>query len=831
MRGMMRLLWLLALLGACQQLGLGSPDGAGGKADDFSESREIEVVLTDPYCDVCTAADKDLLRQRSAESGIIAAVIDAIEGASETLDIAQFTFSVREIEEAILAARRDGVAIRVAINAAQKNGDTVANRLAAAGVEVRFIEGKTFGSDRPAGLQHAKFLIADGTTLVTGSNNWSSTGTTINEENTTVIRSSADDPLLAGFACHFEAMWESRLGDAGACSNDVVAFTPSSAPIGMLKDEIRAAKHSVDVLMHHLLFDDLVTVLAQAAERGVRVRLVANDGDQGEHTGGRWDRLRAAGGQIRYKSNNPDLFQLMHHKLAIIDGRVLINGSGNWSGSAFFNNYENYVRYADPDVVRPYRELFARLWTWSLSEEARAAGLTAAEQHARTTSIFFGNLHAHFEAADGDRSLDDGQSLRREPDGTETDLEGAGTIREAARFAYEYARDMGEMDFLALSPHTTDERIDDPPDLANMSRAGYGELVGVAGDVTAESDGRFVALPSMEWNTNSAGNHVGILGSAEIAKISRDRFDLLYGEFLPARAHAGDRPLLQLNHPRTFRRHDSLEGSWDQIFDVNLMEIPTNGERTKKFNDFGLDDFEPLASVRPDWLLGAALPDPAVVAATFENVRRASAPYARLMEVTVGRGNELGSEEPVNPSLGADPETGEIERFTRVHSDWDHYLLAGFELAPVAPHDNHLANWGTGHTSRTAIAAAALSERDVLDAVDQRAVYASEDQNLEIRFYAGGRVPMGARLATPASSVPLSITLADPDYAGDYQINVVTGVIGADSVTIAETLTAGAGTHALMLPIARGRQFVYLEILEIDADRMAWSAPIWIDGL
>jgi hypothetical protein len=482
-------------------------------------------------------------------------------------------------------------------------------------------------------------------------------------------------------------------------------------------------------------------------------------------------------------------------------------------------------------VVRPYRELFARLWTWSLSPESRAAGLTAAEQHASTTGIFFGNLHAHVEASDGSRALDDGKTLRRDQNGVETDLDGHDSVLEAARFAYEYARDMGEMDFLALSPHTTDERVDDPADLSNMSRAGYGEILDVAADVTAESTGGFVALPSMEWNTNSAGNHVGVLGSREIAKITRDRFDLLYGEFLRSRAHAGDRPMIQLNHPRTFSRSGFLSGSWDQVFDVNLMEIEKAGERTKKFNDFGLDDFEPLRSVREDWLLGAALPDPAVVDATLETIRAVSAPYARLMEVTVGRGTELGGEQPINPSMTEDPETGEITRFTRVHSDWDYYLLRGFELAPTAPHDNHLANWGTGHTSRTAIAAPSLSERDLLEGIEQRAVYASEDENLAVRLYADGRVPMGARLGTRAEKVSLAIHLADPDYGGGYQINVIAGTIGDDAIRIVDTIDTTAAVTEISVPVAAGRQFVYVEIFEVDADRMAWSAPIWIDRM
>lgn len=823
--------WLVLLLSASVSCGLTDRSdgaGAGGKADDFAHSRAVQVVLTNPFCDVCSQSDKDLLRERSP---ITAEVIATIDGATERLDIAQFTFSVREIEAAIARAHDRGVAIRMAMNAAQSQGDNVSTRLADHGVDVRFVSGKVVSADR-SGLQHAKFLIADNTRLITGSNNWSSTGTSINEENTMVIESSADDPLVAGFQCHFDALWDSKLDDAGGCSNDVVAFTPSSAPIAMLKTEIRAAQTSVDVLMHHLLFDDLVKVLAQAAERGVEVRIVANHGDEDEHVGSRWNRLRNAGGTVRYKSNNGDLFQLMHHKLAIIDDRVLINGSGNWSGSAFFNNYENFVRYARPDVVRPYRELFARLWMWSLSPESRAANMTAAEQHAATTRVFFGNLHAHIAASEGGQLLDDGKGLRREANGDEHDVESGGNLSEAARFAYEYARDMGAMDFLALSPHVKDDRDADGSDQANLSRAGYEELIAASADVTGESSGAFVALPSMEWNTNSAGNHVNILGSQALAKTTRDRFDHLWGEFLPSRDHAGDRPMVQLNHPRTIRRQEvSLKGSWDQIFGVNLMEIPTNGERTKKFNDYGLDDFEPLASVREDWILGVAMPEPTVVDATLENMRAAAAPYARLMEVTIGRGNELGSETAVNPSMTTDPETGEVSRFTRVHSDWDYYLLRGFELAPTAPHDNHLANWGTGHTSRTAIAASALGERELLASIDARAVYASEDENLAIRFYADDRVPMGSRVGT-RDAVSLSFSFDDPDYTGNYQVNLVVGTFGGSSVSVRDEGSVSGGVITVRsLDLPPGRHFVYLEVTETDVDRMAWSAPIWVDVL
>src|SRR5687768_9400368 len=158
------------------------PWGGDGKGDGWSSSREVQVVLTEPFCDVCTAADKTLLQERSPVTQKLVALID---GAQQSIDIANYTFSVRAIEEAILRAKMRGVAIRVAMDKGQEMGDTVATRLTAAGVPVRFVA----GGGNPAGLQHAKFMLVDKLTLATGSNNWSSTGTSINEESTIAIKS------------------------------------------------------------------------------------------------------------------------------------------------------------------------------------------------------------------------------------------------------------------------------------------------------------------------------------------------------------------------------------------------------------------------------------------------------------------------------------------------------------------------------------------------------------------------------------------------------------------------------------------------------------------
>ncbi|MDQ3335580.1 MAG: phospholipase D-like domain-containing protein [Myxococcota bacterium] len=806
-----------------------------GKGDGFGAERTIDVVLTEPYCDVCTADDKTFL---TARSPITKRIIELLDGAQTKVDIANYTFSVRGIEDAVLRAKTRGVAVRVAMDKGQAMGDTVATRLLAAGVEVKFVA----GGGSPAGLQHAKFMLVDDLTVATGSNNWSSTGTTINEESTIVIRSIDGDPILGGFTCHFKAIWNAKPQEAGACSNAEAAFSPSTQPIKMLKEELARATKSIDVLMHHLVFDDLVKELAKAAERGVKVRVIVNATDRAEHAGAAWTRLLAAGAQLRYKQTNGDLFQIMHHKLAVIDDRVVVNGSGNWSGSAFFKNFENYVRYRDPRIARPYRALYDRLWQWSLTGASLDAGKTAAQQHADETKVFFGNLHAHYAANATGAALDDGKAIRADANGVMQPIDVGNTPGDAARYAYEYARDDGGLDFLALTPHTTDDNgMLEAGDAANMLPDQFKQLSLIANDVTKNSSGTFVAIAGMEWSTNSTGNHVNIFGSRELAKVERGRFDLLFDDFLPGREQDGDMPVVQLNHPRTFRRNatDSLNGNWDQIFGVNLRDITNNSEREKKFNDFGLDDYAPLKDVLPKWVAGESLPDRAVVDATLTTIEKASRPYARLFEVLVGRGTEFAGENRTNPSITTNSMTGAIERFTRVHSDWDYYLLHGFRLAPTAPHDNHFANWGTGHSSRTGIIAPALTEASLLDAIDARAVFASEDEELELRLYADNRIPMGGKLVTRAATASLSVFLTDANYTGAFEVVVYSGTIGADALANGDavrevkrqTLSGGAWqTITVDLPTA-GERFFYLEVKEPSPDRMAWSAPIWIERL
>lgn len=51
-----------------------------------------------------------------------------------------------------------------------------------------------------------------------------------------------------------------------------------------------------------------------------------------------------------------------HHKFAVVDHELLINGSFNWSRQAVLGNEENVVLMRNGGLVASFMEQFERLW-------------------------------------------------------------------------------------------------------------------------------------------------------------------------------------------------------------------------------------------------------------------------------------------------------------------------------------------------------------------------------------------------------------------------------------------------------------------------------------
>jgi cardiolipin hydrolase len=127
----------------------------------------------------------------------LGAIRDEFARARQRADVCVFTITDDRIRDAMLDAKRRGVAIRV-ISDNDKSMDEGSDvePLRRAGIEVRV--------DETEAHMHHKFAVFDGARLLTGSYNWTRSAARYNQEN---VVTTSDASLVASFAREFERLW------------------------------------------------------------------------------------------------------------------------------------------------------------------------------------------------------------------------------------------------------------------------------------------------------------------------------------------------------------------------------------------------------------------------------------------------------------------------------------------------------------------------------------------------------------------------------------------------------------------------------------------------
>jgi cardiolipin hydrolase len=134
-------------------------------------------------------------------------------------------------------------------------------------------------------------------------------------------------------------------------------FAPHQDCVGKLRGLLDAAEISVDICVFTITDDRIVRSVLAAHRRGVGVRVISDD-EKALDRGSDIYRLKDSGVQVR-TDDSPDH---MHHKFAILDRRLLVNGSYNWTRSASERNNENISVSDDQHLVGLFRQEFERLW-------------------------------------------------------------------------------------------------------------------------------------------------------------------------------------------------------------------------------------------------------------------------------------------------------------------------------------------------------------------------------------------------------------------------------------------------------------------------------------
>ena len=138
----------------------------------------------------------------SPKAGTSSRIVQEINQAQSTIDIAIYSFTRDEIADALIAAKNRGVTIRILADNSEASGTgSDVPRLEAAGFQLK----RTRGGG--GGILHHKYAIFDGRLLLTGSYNWSTNAEENNDENAVFIR---DAGVIAAFQTNFNSMWNTR---------------------------------------------------------------------------------------------------------------------------------------------------------------------------------------------------------------------------------------------------------------------------------------------------------------------------------------------------------------------------------------------------------------------------------------------------------------------------------------------------------------------------------------------------------------------------------------------------------------------------------------------
>ncbi|KAF1319927.1 Mitochondrial cardiolipin hydrolase, partial [Globisporangium splendens] len=115
------------------------------------------------------------------------------------------------------------------------------------------------------------------------------------------------------------------------------------------------AKKSMEICVFTITCDEIADTVLAAHERGVSVRVITDD-DQSKGRGSDIQKFIDAG--IPVRDDNARTY--MHNKFCVIDNKILLNGSFNWSRQAVVGNAENLVIHAGGPIVR-YKPLILRM--------------------------------------------------------------------------------------------------------------------------------------------------------------------------------------------------------------------------------------------------------------------------------------------------------------------------------------------------------------------------------------------------------------------------------------------------------------------------------------
>ena len=134
-------------------------------------------------------------------------------------------------------------------------------------------------------------------------------------------------------------------------------FSPKDSGQEELKQLLLSAHKAIWVCVFTISDDELAIALIQKHRQGLDVKVIT-DNDKINDRGADIFEMKEAGISVKID----DTRHHMHHKFAIVDKEILVNGSYNWTRSADEYNHENLIITKDEALVKDFTQEFKKLW-------------------------------------------------------------------------------------------------------------------------------------------------------------------------------------------------------------------------------------------------------------------------------------------------------------------------------------------------------------------------------------------------------------------------------------------------------------------------------------
>jgi phosphatidylserine/phosphatidylglycerophosphate/cardiolipin synthase-like enzyme len=344
-------------------------------ADEMSPAASPESAALDTFA-VDTSAivvhfsrthGGDVAAAQADPGSIDRAAAAFIASARRSLDCALYEIESDRIADALVAAHRRGVRVRIVAESDYRDNEE-ARRVVDAGIPVVW--------DERSALMHDKFIVLDDEAVWTGSYNVTDNCSWRNDNNAIVIRSRE---LAANYRAELEEMFvDGSFGPRSPSStpHSLVEvggasiysyFSPEDDIPPKLIRFIRVARRSIHLLAFSFTDTTIASELIARRAAGIDVRIVLER--RGSTGGGSvLERLRAGGVDVVTDGNR----YVMHDKVVIVDSTWTITGSYNFTAAAARSNDENTLIIKSPSVARRYEEEF-----WRIRTAGSTAGIAA----------------------------------------------------------------------------------------------------------------------------------------------------------------------------------------------------------------------------------------------------------------------------------------------------------------------------------------------------------------------------------------------------------------------------------------------------------------------